>query len=1651
MKKGLRKIIAAVIAAAMMPVSGLMPQSYAAGGVNVVLNPADASPFNGGRFEGWGTSLCWWANRLGYSEKLTQQAADLFFSEEGLGLDIARYNLGGGDDPSHKHITRSDSKVPGYATGYDENGSIIYDWTVDENQRNIAKAALKANPDLYVEGFSNSPPYFMTNSGCSSGAVNSGSDNLKTTEYENFAKFIADATKHFKEEFGITFQSYSPMNEPDTTYWGANSPKQEGCHYDPGTSQSNMIVATRNALDAEGLNDVLVAGMDETSIDKTVSNLDKLTDNAKAALGRIDTHSYEGSKRAQLKAKAVEMGKTLWMSEVDKGGKGGTNAGNMSMGLNLADLILADMNGMQPAAWVMWDIIDKHKDSSFKTPDGTASEANNSLDQNGTLWGVGMADHDNEKIELTQKYYVFGQFTKYINPGDTIIASSNRTLAAYNKDTGAIKIVAVNTSGSAQNYTFDMSAFSEVGDTAQVIRTSGAYNGGEHWARLADVSVENKKLSYELPANSVTTFVIDNKDAVITKLDASAEKLDYSYTTSSMLNGCDRYFAVYDKNGALKAVTVNQTEGTISGDFSECTAKLMVWDGMSPKIEQADTQTADIKYVTISGAQFAVKGGTYTYTSQTSDSSSITWSVSDETLATITADGVLTTLKGGTVEVIATSETAGSNSISVVISDAPKIEVAADSVTGSASWNNVASTSAKTLVDGNFDTYFDGLNAGYAILDLGAPHNIAMLAYAPRKGYEYRMIDGQFFGSNDGESWTELYTVTAAPVSGSLTYVMENELRNEEESYRYVKYAIPSGKQSYNGKEEDYNCNLSEIEVYGEKDETIAYITISGADSVNINDTAQYSVSVVNASADDIVWSVSDETIATIDENGLLTGVGSGEVVVKASSASLGLTAAKTVTVQWAKLVPTDVSGSAPWNNDASHDASKAVDGNTSTYFDGLSNGYVLLDFGGNYSIQMLAYAPRSGHEKRMPGVSFMASKDGENWQTIYSVTSQPSSGMHYIEKSGLSNVEGETYRYVKCQGTNLCNIAEIEVYGEAAEMTDAEILAAEAEKVYVPSEVYGSMTLPTTLENGVTAVWQSNDTSAVTANGKVTRGDGDNEVILTAEFTKGTETLTKNYNVTVKAAPSGKTEENMAAYLFVHFVGTESDENCEQIYFSLSKDGTTWETINEGMPVLTSSVGEKGVRDPHIIRSPEGDKFFLIATDLSIYNRRGDSNKWSTCQTSGSKSIVIWESTDLVNWSEARLVQVAPDNAGCAWAPESIYDSENDRYMVFWASKTSTDNYALQRVYRSFTRDFISFTEPEVYIEGDVSNIDTSFIKHDGVYYRFTKNESQSSVIMEKSELLEGPFEEVSTYTINGTAGNTVTGYEGPTAYKINGENKWCLLLDYYSESQGYKPFITDDISSGVFTSGSDFAFDTTYRHGTVMPITQEEYDALAAKYTPAAETGDMIFSLDFDNEDASAPTLGAAAVNGEITYTDGYNGGKAAVLDGTDYIEINGANGSPLLTGLETFTVSFASKADNTSWWFYAAPNTTAQTYKSEKYIGVLDSGSKLTCERYNSNDIARPSAATGTYTSGEWKHVTVVHNKNSYSLYINGEKVSTVSSAVNIKDMLGDSPIAYIGKANWVSGEFASGAIDDFKVYNYAMGADDVKAAYDALAEK
>ena len=398
-------------------------------------------------------------------------------------------------------------------------------------------------------------------------------------------------------------------------------------------------------------------------------------------------------------------------------------------------------------------------------------------------------------------------------------------------------------------------------------------------------------------------------------------------------------------------------------------------------------------------------------------------------------------------------------------------------------------------------------------------------------------------------------------------------------------------------------------------------------------------------------------------------------------------------------------------------------------------------------------------------------------------------------------------------------------------------------------SEVYGNITLPETI-GAADVTWSTKQSDIVDVNshevagydampaGVVTRPEKDTDVTLTATITwKGLST-TKDFTFTVKAAPEKIEESDYTDYFFAYFAG-EGYSDGEQIYFASSQDGMNWDDLNNNNPILTSALGEKGVRDPFIIRSPEGDKFYLIATDLKI----NGGNGWDAAQNNGSQSLMIWESTDLVNWSDERMVEVSADiGAGCTWAPEATYDAKTGEYVVYWASRTPEKD-TKQRLYYAKTRDFYTFTEPQLYIDYDQSSIDTTMIENNGTYYRFTKNEGGSTnslgaktktIFLEKSDSVLGNFTQIASDSLNSNQ-----YVEGPTIFKLNqddtdGTDKWCLLVDDFGGS-GYYPLVTTDLESGVFTKpeSGTYKMPSRARHGTPIRVTSEEYKKIMAAYS--------------------------------------------------------------------------------------------------------------------------------------------------------------------------------------------------------------------------
>lgn len=306
-----------------------------------------------------------------------------------------------------------------------------------------------------------------------------------------------------------------------------------------------------------------------------------------------------------------------------------------------------------------------------------------------------------------------------------------------------------------------------------------------------------------------------------------------------------------------------------------------------------------------------------------------------------------------------------------------------------------------------------------------------------------------------------------------------------------------------------------------------------------------------------------------------------------------------------------------------------------------------------------------------------------------------------------------------------------------------------------------------------------------------------------------------------------------MQAYLFVHFKEKTTPDG-EQVYFGVSQDGFHWEAVNEGNPILWAYYGDKGVRDFTIVRNVENGRFYIFATDLSLsYGMRNQyGNDWQNIALKGSKCLSMWESEDLVNWSEQKLVKVGDENFGCVWAPDILFDKKNKDYVLHWSSSHKCNDYGYKAIYYSRTSDFKNFSEPkELYRNPESAIIDSAIYEEDGYFYMFVKSEHQPQrVQLLKSENIEGPYSQVPAFD-KSMATLEAGKYEAPTAVRLE-DGRWCLFIDYYGvpgKGQGYVPFVAESLAKGEFVRADEkFEFPYGFKHGTILTITMEEYDRI-------------------------------------------------------------------------------------------------------------------------------------------------------------------------------------------------------------------------------
>ena len=485
---------------------------------NVSINPGQKRQL----IKGWGVSLCWWANLVGGMPAATMDSITKMAAVD-LNLNVFRFNIGGGENPncsSGQHIRPDGGDMPGYRSQCaDQAGWGTYTLANDFRQIAVMDKLSTYRSDIITECFSNSPPWWMCNSLCSAGNTG-GTENINPDYLDDFADYLATVTAALKNRNAAWNVSYiEPFNEPLSNWWTKGN-NQEGCYISPAT-QATILWRLWQSQSTYGISSLGLAASDCNTVNESISNMNSLKTNNPGeynGLSIINTHSYSGTsaEKINLKTFAQNNGnKPVWQSET--GPISWSPADGTSWWQRhyyISQRLLEDVRDLQSEVWCDWQLM--------STDEG---------------WGMLQQTNFNAASPFqaptyikTRGYYCRKNISNFIKAGYQIVSSNNaNTLSALNADSTEAVVVIVNYGNTPVAYTIDLNQF-QVVNSFRTFRTSGDYNSAENCTEKTINTVNEKGtlsgklISYNAPAYSVTTFVVNTDRKPIVNFSSASVK-----------------------------------------------------------------------------------------------------------------------------------------------------------------------------------------------------------------------------------------------------------------------------------------------------------------------------------------------------------------------------------------------------------------------------------------------------------------------------------------------------------------------------------------------------------------------------------------------------------------------------------------------------------------------------------------------------------------------------------------------------------------------------------------------------------------------------------------------------------------------------------------------------------------------------------------------------------------------------------------------------------------------------------------------------------------------------------------------------------------------------------------------------------------------
>ena len=459
--------------------------------------------------QGFGASSAWIYQELGLEDDNSKDTAmQMLYGESGLGLNTFRYNVGAGgvESDSYEDPLRgaqsffiADRFQGDYSVFADVNN---YDFTRDSAVVDMFKRALVTGNIDKVIFFANSPHYLMTKNGKTHGET-VYSNNLKEECYTAFSQYMLTIVGYIYNNIICDYNKdievlISPVNEPQWK-WGGDDATQEGCHFDPQplakfydvfykelksynarsstafemdifeSGNYKMIASTRTKFNEymrefekyEFFDDITQISLHPSGADKSVFHRELFAE-------------YMSKNFPDISISMSEYCTMEW--NVDE---------SIDMGLWCGKVMMRDLAILGVTDWNYW-----------------LSIAKGEYEDGLVYWSK---EGDVNSFSVTKRYYVFGQFSKYISKG------SRRISASYSDFLGINGVECVAFKNPDDSVTVVVLNDSEKSHRIAIKGLKG-YTNVKEIMTDSDVNWQSREyafgVSVKVAAKSVTTYVL---------------------------------------------------------------------------------------------------------------------------------------------------------------------------------------------------------------------------------------------------------------------------------------------------------------------------------------------------------------------------------------------------------------------------------------------------------------------------------------------------------------------------------------------------------------------------------------------------------------------------------------------------------------------------------------------------------------------------------------------------------------------------------------------------------------------------------------------------------------------------------------------------------------------------------------------------------------------------------------------------------------------------------------------------------------------------------------------------------------------------------------------------------------------------------------